>query len=203
MFSPEFLITALVVVLIPGTGVIYTVSTGIFNGKRSSIAAAFGCTAGIIPHLIAGILGLSALMHMSALVFQVIKFAGVLYLLYLAWGMWQDKGSIQFEEREEKRSLQVAKRAVLINILNPKLTIFFLAFLPQFLNHNSPVHTTVQLLGMSLVFMVMTLAVFLLYGLLGSAVRSFFVGSKRRLQYMQRSFAVVFAVLGAKLALSE
>lgn len=203
MFSPEFLITALVVVLIPGTGVIYTVSTGIFNGKRSSIAAAFGCTAGIIPHLIAGILGLSALMHMSALVFQVIKFAGVLYLLYLAWGMWQDKGSIQFEEREEKRSLQVAKRAVLINILNPKLTIFFLAFLPQFLNHNSPVHTTVQLLGMSLVFMVMTLAVFLLYGLLGSAVRSFFVGSKRRLQYMQRSFAVVFAALGAKLALSE
>lgn len=203
MFSPEFLITALVVVLIPGTGVIYTVSTGIFNGKRSSIAAAFGCTAGIIPHLIAGILGLSALMHMSALVFQVIKFAGVLYLLYLAWGMWQDKGSIQFEEREEKRSLQVAKRAVLINILNPKLTIFFLAFLPQFLNHNSSVHTTVQLLGMSFVFMVMTLAVFLLYGLLGSAVRSFFVGSKRRLQYMQRSFAVVFAVLGAKLALSE
>lgn len=203
MFSPEFLITALVVVLIPGTGVIYTVSNGIFNGKRSSIAAAVGCTAGIVPHLIAGILGLSALMHMSALVFQVIKFAGVIYLLYLAWGMWQDKGSIQFEEKEEKEHFHVAKRAVLINILNPKLTIFFLAFLPQFLDKTSSVHTSMQLIGMSLIFMLMTLCVFVLYGLLGSSVRSFFVGSKKRLQYMQRSFAVVFAALGAKLALSE
>lgn len=203
MFSPEFLLTALVVVLIPGTGVIYTVSNGIFNGRKSSIFAALGCTLGIVPHLAAGILGLSAIMHMSASLFQVIKYAGVLYLLYLAWGMWRDTGAINFEEKEEKELGHIAKRGFLINILNPKLTIFFLAFLPQFLDRSSSLSTTLQLLSMSAVFMLMTLVVFALYGVLGSSVRQFFIGSKKRLRRMQQSFGVIFAALGIKLALSE
>ncbi len=203
MFNIEFLLTAFVVVLIPGTGVIYTASNGIFNGRRSSIAAAIGCTLGIIPHLIAGIVGLSAIMHMSALVFQVIKGFGVLYLLYLAWGMWSDKGTISFEKEDEKKLFQIAKRAIFMNLLNPKLTIFFLAFLPQFLNHSSKVSTTLQLFGMSIVFMGMTLVVFIMYGLLANSVRSLFIGSEKRLRKMQQSFALIFAALGVKLAFSD
>ena len=105
MFSTEFLITSLVVVLIPGTGVIYTVSTGLFLGWRASVAAAFGCTAGITPHLSASILGLSAILHMSALAFQAVKFAGAAYLLYLAWAMWRETGSLKFDSPTTQRGL--------------------------------------------------------------------------------------------------
>lgn len=203
MFSMEFFITAIVVVLIPGTGVIYTVSNGIFNGKKSSISAAIGCTAGIIPHLMAGILGLSAIMHISATIFQIVKYAGVVYLFYLAWGLWKDKGVIQFESKKEKDLSSIAKRGFLISILNPKLTIFFLAFLPQFINCNSKFSTTIQLLGMSLIFMIMTLSIFIIYGILGTSVRAFFIGSEKRLRRMQQSFAIIFAGLGIKLAISD
>src|SRR6185295_6553895 len=93
MISIEFLITSLIVVLIPGTGVIFTVSTGIVQGRKASIYAALGCTAGILPHLLATVLGLAAVMHTSALAFQVLKYAGALYLLYVAYATWQDKSA--------------------------------------------------------------------------------------------------------------
>ncbi|RLW60635.1 MAG: hypothetical protein B6D75_05080 [gamma proteobacterium symbiont of Stewartia floridana] len=131
--NAEFLITSLIVVLIPGTGVLYTVSTGLTKGWKASIFAAFGCTAGIIPHLVASVFGLAAILHTSAVAFQILKFLGVLYLAYLAWEMWKDSGRIKLDNRySEKKYWKIAVRAFLINILNPKLSIFFLAFLPQF-----------------------------------------------------------------------
>ena len=202
MFSTEFLLTSLIVVLIPGTGVIYTVSTGLVLGWRSSIAAAAGCTAGIVPHLMASILGLSAILHMSAVAFQVIKFAGAAYLLYLAWSMWRETGSPAFEASGRRSTLtQIALRGVLINILNPKLTIFFLAFLPLFISREAP--ALPQLLLLSGVFMAMTLVVFLVYGACAHSVRACIAGSSRRLLWVQRSFALAFASLGVKLALTE
>jgi len=175
MFSTEFLITSLVVVLIPGTGVIYTISNGLFLGWRASIAAAFGCTAGIIPHLSASILGLSAILHMSALGFQVIKFAGAAYLLYSAWGMWRETGSLKFDSSLTKIGLwQIVRRGFLINILNPKLSIFFLAFLPLFVNPNAS-SPTLNMVLLSLMFMAMTLVVFILYGISANGVRRYVV----------------------------
>jgi threonine/homoserine/homoserine lactone efflux protein len=162
MFTTEFFITSLVVVLIPGTGVIYTVSTGLFLGWRAGIAAAFGCTAGIIPHLAASILGLSFILHMSALVFQTVKFAGAVYLLYLAWSMWREKGAPTLNSPSNAGNPgQVAVKGFLINILNPKLSIFFLAFLPLFI---SPVtdSPTLQMFLLSGVFMTMTLINFII-----------------------------------------
>lgn len=203
MLNAEFLLTSLIVVLIPGTGVIYTVSNGLFLGKRASIAAALGCTCGIVPHLTAGILGLSAILHMSALAFQVIKFAGVLYLLYLAWSMWRETGVLNFNSpSHSKGMLQIAIRGILINILNPKLTIFFLAFLPLFISPEvmSP---TLQLVMLSLVFMAMTLVIFILYGLSANLVRMHVVNSPKLVIIMQRSFAALFALFGLKLALTE
>ncbi len=203
MFSTEFLLTSLVVVLIPGTGVIYTVSTGLFLGWRASIAAAFGCTAGIVPHLTASILGLSAILHMSALAFQVVKFAGAAYLLYLAWSMWRETGGFEFNSSCSQNGLrQIATRGFLINILNPKLSIFFLAFLPLFVSPNtsSPLF---QMFILSIAFMAMTLIIFILYGVSANGVRRHVVNSPRLIVWLQRSFAAIFAALGAKLAMTE
>lgn len=203
MLNPEFLITSLIVVLIPGTGVIYTISNGLFLGWRASIAAAFGCTAGIIPHITASILGLSAILHMSAMAFQVIKYGGVIYLLYLAWSMWHETGALNFNAPSQvKGVIQIAVRGFLINILNPKLTIFFLAFLPLFISTQtmSPIF---QLIILSLVFMVMTLVIFILYGLSANLVRRHVVNSPKLITALQRSFAAVFALFGLKLALTD
>lgn len=203
MLTTEFFLTSLVVVLIPGTGVIYTVSNGLFLGSRASIAAAFGCTAGIIPHLLASILGLSAILHMSALAFQTMKFAGAAYLLYLAWGMWRDKGVLQFDSScANRRYWQIISKGFLINILNPKLSIFFLAFLPLFV---SPTATspTLQMAVLSLIFMAMTLGVFIIYGISANRFRHYVVNSPKIITRLQRTFAFIFAGLGAKLVLTD
>ncbi len=203
MLSTDYLLTSLVVVLIPGTGVIYTVSTGLFLGWRASIAASFGCTAGIIPHLLASILGLSAILHISSIVFQCVKFAGALYLLYLAWSIWREAGSINFKSSSSKMGIgQVALRGFLLNILNPKLSIFFLAFLPLFISpaSSSPMF---ELLLLSVVFMFMTLVVFILYGITANAVSMHVINSPRLTIWLQRSFSATFAILGVKLALTE
>lgn len=201
--STEFLITSLIVVLVPGTGVIYTLSTGLILGWRASIAAAFGCTTGIVPHLIASIMGLATILHVSALAFQTIKYAGVAYLLYLAWSMWRETGAITFDEsRKEKGFRQIAVRGFLINILNPKLSIFFLAFLPQFIPTNATTPMA-QMFVLSGTFMAMTLFIFIVYGACAHGVRSYVANSPKLMQRIQRSFAVLFAALGAKLALTE
>jgi len=203
MLNTEFLITSLVVVLIPGTGVIYTVSTGLFLGWRASIAAALGCTAGIIPHLSASILGLSAILHMSAVAFQTVKYTGAAYLLYLAWAMWRDTGALKFNSPSCKNNLrQIAAKGFLINILNPKLSIFFLAFLPLFVSPNT-LSPMFEMLILSVIFMVMTLIVFILYGISANGVRRYVVNSPRIIFWLQRSFAATFAALGIKLAMTD
>ena len=203
MVSSEFLLTSLVVVLMPGTGVIYTVSNGLFFGKKASLAAAVGCTAGIIPHLTASILGLSAILHMSALLFQLVKLAGAAYLFYLAWATWRDKSGLRFNEPDRNDKMwRIARRGFLINILNPKLSIFFLAFLPLFVPHGagSPIG---HMIVLSLIFMAMTLVVFIIYGISATGVRHHVVKSPNVIRWLQRSFAVTFASLGIRLAVAE
>jgi threonine/homoserine/homoserine lactone efflux protein len=165
----EFLLTSLIVVASPGTGVLYTLAAGLSRGARASVVAAFGCTLGILPHMAAAILGLAALLHTSALAFQLIKYLGVAYLLYMAWSALRDRGALSVEERIDPRSdLEVTIDAVLVNILNPKLSIFFLAFLPQFVLPGEP-HPVLSMLLLSLIFMAITFAVFVGYGLGGGA----------------------------------
>ena len=198
--NAEFLITSFVVVIVPGAGVIYTVSTGLFKGWRSSIAAAFGCTCGIIPHLLVSILGLSAILHVSALAFSLVKYAGAAYLLYLAWAMWRETGGLQFNAAPHKQSLlHIGIKGILVNILNPKLSIFFLAFLPLFISPQSQ-SPLLHMVGLSLIFMGMTLFVFILYGIFAHGVRRYVVNSPTTVKWAQRSFATIFAVLGLKLA---
>lgn len=203
MISLNFLVTALVVVLIPGTGVVYTVSTGLAQGQRASMFAALGCTAGIIPHLLATVLGLSAVMHTSALAFQGLKYAGVAYLCYLAAATWRDKTAFALDTTAPQATMRsLVTKALLLNILNPKLTIFFLAFLPQFIARDAAA-PLLQLLTLSAVFMAMTFVVFVGYGLLANAFRAAVIESPRVQAWLRRSFAAAFAGLAANLAFAE
>lgn len=203
MLTMEFLVTSLVVVIIPGTGVIYTLSNGLFAGWRASIAAAIGCTAGILPHLTASILGLSAILHMSALVFQAFKYAGAAYLLYLAWGMWRDTGALRLDQPAAAIGWRaIVTKGFLINILNPKLSIFFLAFLPLFVSTDAA-YPALQMTVLSAIFMALTLFIFILYGLAAHAVRRFIVHAPQGVIWVQRTSAATFAALGVKLALSD
>lgn len=203
MISIEFLLTSLVVVLIPGTGVLYTVATGLFVGKRASLFAAFGCTLGIVPALLASAFGLAAIFHTSALAFQVAKYVGAVYLLYLAWQVWRSSGPLAVDYNKSARNHKdTAIKGFLINILNPKLSIFFLAFLPQFIPSTvDSVFVSMMVLG--LVFMLMTFAVFIAYGFLSGVFRKFVVQSKRASTVMQRIFSTSFAALGLKLAFGD
>ena len=203
MLSLHFLLTALVVVIAPGTGVIYTLAIGLGQGRRPAIAAALGCTFGIVPHLLAATLGLAALLHTSALLFQVVKFAGVAYLLYLAWQALKSDGALSVSANRSSDNLwRIARRGALINILNPKLSIFFLALLPPFLTGN-PTTATAEMFGLGVVFMIMTFAVFVLYGVFAAAARDRLLSSERIMKWLNRSFAAIFAALGARLALEH
>ena len=203
MISLEFLMTSLVVVLIPGTGVIYTVSTGIVQGRAASIFASLGCTAGIIPHLAATVLGLAAVMHTSALAFQVLKYAGVAYLFYVAYATWRDKSAFSVDGTAKSvGKCSIVVKAFLLNILNPKLTIFFLAFLPQFVEPGAA-QPLLQLFTLSAVFIAMTFVVFVVYGFLAHAFRRYVIDSASVQRWLRYGFAAAFAGLGAKLAASE
>jgi threonine/homoserine/homoserine lactone efflux protein len=201
--SIDFLITSLIVVATPGIGVLFTLAAGLSRGWRASIVAAFGCTLGIVPHMAAAIMGLAALLHTSALAFQILKYLGVAYLLYMAWSTLQEHGALRIENEVTARSArQVIVAAVLANILNPKLSIFFLAFLPQFVSADEA-YPIARMLELSAVFMLMTFAVFAVYGVFAAAVRNHIISRPRVLTWMRRTFAGAFAALGAKLAVAE
>jgi threonine/homoserine/homoserine lactone efflux protein len=203
MINPEFLLTSLIVVLVPGTGVIYTINTGLTLKWRAGIAAAVGCTLGIIPHILASILGLSALLNMSAQVFSVLKIAGSVYLLYLAWNMWREAGTLEIDKKSTgTRTKQIALKAIAMNLLNPKLTIFFFAFLPLFISENS-LSPTLEMITLSVVFMGMTLIIFALYGILASGISVYLLNSSKVVKRFQQAFAVILAGFAVKLALSK
>ena len=200
--SVEFLVTSFTIIVSPGTGVLYTLAIGLSRGSRASVVAAFGCTLGIVPHMAAAILGLAALLHTSALAFQTFKYVGVGYLLYMAWQALRARGTLKVEKEVGARSAaQLTVTAILINILNPKLSIFFLAFLPQFISVNES-HPLPRMLILSGVFMLMTFVVFVGYGLFAASIRDRIISRPRVLTWMRRTFAAAFVALGAKLAFS-
>jgi len=201
--SADFLVTSLIVIVAPGIGVLYTMAAGLSRGPRASIVAAFGCTLGIIPHMAAAIMGLAAVLYASALAFQALKYLGVAYLLYMAWNALRDRGTLRVDTGIDTRStVHVIVRAILINLLNPKLSIFFVAFLPQFVSTREP-HPLSRMFALSLVFMVLTFIVFVGYGLFAAWIRTHVVSRPQVLTWMRRGFAGAFVALGIKLALAE
>lgn len=196
-----FLLTTLVVVATPGTGAVYTIGAGLARGRRASLIAAFGCTLGVLPHMIAAITGLAALLNASAIAFQTVKWLGVAYLLFLAWQTLRDRSAIEIDTTQAPVSFwRVIGTAVLINLLNPKLTIFFFAFLPQFVPAADP-NATLTMIWLSLVFMAVTFAVFAVYGAFAATMRRQVIGRPRVVAWMRRTFAATYVLLAGRLAL--
>ena len=200
--SVAFLLTTLVVVATPGAGALFTIGAGLGRGRRASLVAAVGCTIGIVPHLVAAATGLAALMHASALAFQGLKYAGVAYLLFLAWTTLRDKGALGVDAVEPSSAWRTIRQAVLLNLLNPKLTIFFVAFLPQFVHPDEP-NALWHMLGLSAVFMLVTLAVFAGYGVFAAAMRTRVLARPRVLAWLRRSFAGSYVLLAGRLAVTD
>jgi len=201
--SIAFLITTLIVVATPGTGALYTIAAGISWGKRASLIAAVGCTLGILPHMIAAIAGLAAVLYSSSLAFQSLKYLGVVYLLYLAVKTYRDRSELAVQNTVEARSAgRVIGHAILINVLNPKLTVFFFAFLPQFVDPGGP-NATLRMIGLSAVFMAVTLIVFAGYGLFAATVRRQVISRPRVVTWMRRLFASSYVVLAGRLAVTQ
>lgn len=198
-----FWLTTLVVVATPGTGAVYTVSAGLSRGRRASLVAALGCTLGVVPHMLAAITGLAALLHASAVAFQTVKYLGVAYLLYLAWQTWRDHSSLVTDDvGEERGGWSIIRQAVLVNLLNPKLTIFFFAFLPLFV-HPGQGEGWLQMLLLSGAFMAVTLLVFAGYGLLAASVRDRVLARPRVITWLRRTFSTTYVALAGRLALPE
>jgi len=201
--SVAFLVTTLVVVATPGAGALFTIGAGLGRGRRASLVAAVGCTIGIVPHLVAAVTGLAALLNASALAFQAVKYAGVAYLLFLAWRTWRETGALGVDDASADRSAwRTIRSAVLVNVLNPKLTIFFVAFLPQFVHPDEP-NALWHMLGLSGVFMLATLVIFAIYGMFAASMRTRVLQRPRVLQWLRRSFAGSYVLLAGRLAVSE
>lgn len=201
--SWAFLVTAFVIVATPGTGAVYSVGAGLARGRGAAVLAAFACTLGTLPHLIAAITGLAAVLHASGVAFAVIKYAGVAYLLWMAWATWTERGSLGLTPGESTRSrLAVIRDGITLNLLNPKLTVFFFAFLPQFVPAGSDA-AVARMLGLSAVFMAMTFVVFAAYGVLAAGLRERVLASPRLIRRVQRTCAACFAVLAGRLALES
>ncbi|MCY6382490.1 LysE family translocator [Hoeflea prorocentri] len=201
--SLEYLITSLIVILLPGTGVIYTLAFGLSRGWRASVLAAFGCTLGIVPHIAASIVGLAALLHTSALAFQIVKYLGVAYLIYMAYGVLREGGALDVKpEKSSSSAPKIIVSGFLLNILNPKLSLFFLAFLPQFVPAGAA-NATAQMLVLAAIFMALTFVVFVGYGAFASATRRHVISRPAVMRWLKRGFAGAFGALGLRLALAE
>ena len=199
----EFLITSLIVVVSPGPGALLTVAAGLSGGARAAPVTALGCTLGIVPHLLAAVTGLAALLHASATAFEVLRYVGVAYLLYMGWATWRSPAALEVRTDAPARpaGARIAE-AMLVNLLNPKLSLFFLTFLPQFIAPGEA-QPALRMAQLSLVFMAMTFAVFLAYGVFAARFRDQVLRRPSVLVWLRRGFAAAFVGLGGKLALMQ
>jgi len=200
--SIAFLLTTLVVVATPGTGAVYTIAAGLSRGTKAGVVAAFGCTLGVIPHMLAAITGLAAILNASAIAFQTIKWLGVGYLLFLAWQTLRDTSALQVDDGAAASFWRVIRTAVLINLLNPKLTIFFFAFLPQFVPAGEP-NGTWRMVWLSVVFMAFTFVVFAVYGAFAATMRTQVIARPRVMTWLRRTFGATYVLLAGRLAVER
>ena len=199
----SFLLTSFVICVTPGIGALFTLAAGLARGTRAGVLAAFACTLGTVPHAVAAITGLAALLHASGVAFQAVKYAGVAYLLWMAWQTWRDTGALQVDSDASPAGVrQVLTTGITVNLLNPKLTLFFFAFLPQFVPTGSS-GTLVRMVGLSVVFMAMTFVTFVGYAVAAGALRDRVLTRPRLVTRIRKVFAASFVLLSAQLAVQS
>ncbi len=198
-----FIVTSIAVILMPGPAMLFVISNGLTRGPKASIAAAFGTTTGVCFHLMCAAFGLAIILKTSVIAFTVVKFAGAAYLIYLAIKILLSNEQIVNDlSNGEKTANSIFWRGIFINILNPKLSIFFLAYLPQFIDSNLT-SVTSQTLILGAIFMAMTIFIFICYGMFASLLRQKVLNSPKILKAIKWCFASIFMALGVRLALTE
>jgi threonine/homoserine/homoserine lactone efflux protein len=202
--TAEFLVTSFLVALIPGTGVVYTVSSAIGGGWRPGLFAAVGCTLGILPHMAAAMLGLSGVMQTGATVFEAVRWAGVAYLVFIGLSMFRGGGamSVTGAAGTSASTAAVVRRGILLNLLNPKLTLFFFAFLPQFLDADAGL-LDARLIGLGGLFMLVTFVVFAGYAYVSAVFRDRMLSAPVAQRWVERTIGSLLIGFAAKLALSD
>lgn len=200
--SLEFWVTTIVVTATPGTGVLYTIAGALAHGMRIGIVAAFGCTLAALPHMALALSGAAVMLAASPFAFEALKWLGVAYLLYLAWGTWRQTGALApSTEEHETSARRVIGNAVLVNLLNPKPTLFFLVFLPMFVDPRAE-GAVLRMAGMGLAFMAVTLVIFTAYAIGAAWLRRYVIEKPRVMRGIGRGFAICFVGLAGMLAIT-
>ena len=191
--------------IVPGPDNILVVTQGVARGRRAAVVTAWGMCSGITVHTLAAAAGISALFNSSAVAFRVVKYAGALYLLYLAWKMLRERDALTISVTGAGFAPSLSalyRRGFIMNVLNPKVALFFLAFLPQFTVREAG-NVPLQMALLGFVFMAQALVIFTLIGLFSGTVGVWLRQRPGAGCYLTRLAGGIFALLGLRLALME
>ncbi len=198
-----FFITSVVLAMAPGPDNMFVLTQAALRGRFAGVLVTLGLATGLLLHTAAVSLGVAALFQASSVAFTVLKLIGAAYLVYLAWQAFQaGAAQVDGQGRQPLSRWQLYRRGIIMNVTNPKVSIFFLAFLPQFVNPESNGLTT-QLLLLGAVFIVATLVVFGGLALAAGSFGNWLSGSERAQKIMHRIAGVVFIGLAIKLATTQ
>jgi threonine/homoserine/homoserine lactone efflux protein len=195
-----FVLSAFVISIVPGPDMVFVVASGLRLGPRGGAAAALGVSGGMLVHTAAAVAGLSALIYSSAGLFEAIRWLGVAYLLWLAASAWRGAGPRpgQTSGGGERSLIRVGRQGAITNLLNPKVIVFFLAFLPQFVDPAAGAVWS-QLLALGLAFAAVGLAVDAAVGIASGRLGRRLAASERVSRWLDRLAALVFVGLAARL----
>lgn len=198
-----FVAASVALTLLPGPDIIFVLTQSISRGKLAGMATASGLCTGLLFHTSAAAMGVSAILYRSALAFSILKYAGAVYLLYLAFKALKEGEALISSNASEERNISLLyRRGIFMNLLNPKVSLFFLAFLPQFVNLEAG-NVPSQMIFLGIVFLVQALIVFFLVSVLAGYISIRILERPGIGKYVNRAKAGIFSVIGLELALSS
>lgn len=197
-----FLMASMALTIAPGPDNIFVMTQGITRGRKPAIVTALGMCSGISVHTIAAAFGISAVFYSSAVAFNMVKYAGAAYLLYLAYRTMKERSAVTFSGADDRNGSALFKRGFIMNVLNPKVALFFLAFLPQFVTPDAR-YFPLQMLLLGFIFMVQAVIIFCLIGYFSGSIGRFLLSRPEVARRLDWLTAGVFASLGIRLAFAE
>lgn len=197
-----FLITSILLTLAPGPDIMYLLAKSLADGTKSGISLAFGLTTGLIFHTTLVIIGVATIIQQSPLAFSILKYTGAIYLLYLAWGAFHSQGNLKLNAVNNTTSFfKLYRRGLIMNVLNPKVLLFFLAFLPQFINLNAE-NISLQIAFLGFIFGLQTLIIFSLVAICAGKVRDYILNIKNFNKIMGYIQGIVLLLISLALIIS-
>ncbi|MBB3869319.1 LysE family translocator [Parageobacillus toebii NBRC 107807] len=199
----SFLGVAILLTLMPGPDILFVITQSISQDKKAGVATALGLCSGLIVHITAAALGISAIIYQSALAFTVVKYMGAAYLLYLAWQSFKEKETgFTINHHKPLKYKSLYKKGIFMNLLNPKVSLFFLALLPQFVN-KSMGHIALQMLILGIIFLVQALVIFVAVSVFSEKLRHVLLANSFIAKRMNIIKGLLLGLIGTQMALSE